>query len=114
MRTLIALLGWLAAAAPSLASAQELCGPRAALLQHLARQFGEAVVALGVTAAGAGVLELLATPSGSSWTVLVTLPSGTSCIVATGEHWQAVAPPKPGDPAASFIGERARRAGEES
>ncbi len=79
--------------APSLAAAQSLCGDRGALLRHLERNFGERPVAMGVAADGGAVLELVMTPSGSSWTVLMTLPSGLSCVVATGEHWQAVAPP---------------------
>ncbi len=65
------------------------CAPRATALAHLAKKYGEAPVAIGVTNKG-GLVEVLTTDDGNTWTIIVTLPNGTSCMVAAGEGWRVV------------------------
>lgn len=63
------------------------CGPRAKLLEELAKRFSEAPVAVGLANGGA-LVEVLTNGSGSTWTIIVSQPNGTSCLVAAGESWQ--------------------------
>ena len=63
------------------------CGPRAELLEELAKRFSEAPVAVGLASSGA-LVEVLTNGSGSTWTIIVSQPNGTSCLVAAGESWQ--------------------------
>ncbi len=68
--------------------AEGICGGRKAALEYLQRQYQERPRALGL-AANARVVELLVAKTGS-WTILVTRPDGISCVVASGEAWEAL------------------------
>jgi hypothetical protein len=70
------------------AAAQMTCGPRDQLLKHLAQQFQESPTAIGLSGDGKAV-ELLTSTTGS-WSLVVTAPRGMSCLVGSGEAWQAV------------------------
>ncbi len=72
---------------PAVSLSQSPCGSREAILEHLARNYDEAPVAVGLTAGG-GMIELLTDPSGASWTLIVTSPRGRSCLVTAGEAWR--------------------------
>ncbi len=61
--------------------------PRTDVLGHLAKKYGEAPVAIGVTDKG-GLVEVLTTGDGNTWTIIVSMPNGTSCMVAAGEGWR--------------------------
>ncbi len=82
----ILTLGSLEAAAQT----QTACSPRTDVLGHLAKKYGEAPVALGVTNKG-GLIEVLTTGDGNTWTIIVSQPNGTSCMVAAGEGWRTKA-----------------------
>jgi hypothetical protein len=69
------------------ASAQQACSPRSDVLGHLAKKYGEAPVAIGVTNKG-GLVEVLTTGDGDTWTIIVSMPNGTACMVAAGEGWR--------------------------
>ncbi len=69
------------------AMAQSACSPRAEVIGHLAKKYGEAPVAIGVTNKG-GLVEVLTTIDGGTWTIIVSMPNGTSCLVAAGEGWR--------------------------
>ena len=75
------------------------CAPREQVLATLSDRYGESRRAIGL-AANATVMELFASETGS-WTMTVTLPDGIVCLVASGEHFEAVQDPLPakGDPA---------------
>ena len=74
-------------AVPSVA--QAVCGDRGKLMTHLDKTYAERPVAMGLTSTGA-VFELFTSTTGS-WTILVTYPTGpTTCMVATGENWEAL------------------------
>lgn len=69
----------------SAAQAQQICAPRAALLEKLKTEFSEEPEAAGVTTSG-GLFEVLSSAAGT-WTVLATGPNGVSCLVLSGEGW---------------------------
>lgn len=70
------------------AAAQTACSPRGDVIGHLAKKYGEAPVAVGITDKG-GLVEVLTTGDGTTWTIIVSMPNGTSCMVAAGEGWRA-------------------------
>ncbi len=65
------------------------CIKRVQLIQHLAAQFHEKPIAAGLTENG-WLLEVYASREGETWTVAMTMPNGTTCLVASGQEWQAV------------------------
>ncbi len=69
------------------AAAQSACSPRTEVVGHLAKKYGEAPVAIGVTNKG-GLVEVLTTGDGNTWTIIVSMPNGTACMVAAGEGWR--------------------------
>ena len=71
------------------AAAQSACNPRPDVVGHLAKKYGEATVAIGVTNKG-GLVEVLTTGDGLTWTIIVSMPNGTSCMVAAGEGWRTM------------------------
>lgn len=66
---------------------QQLCAPRAALVEKLKAEFDEEPESVGVTHSG-GLFEVLASSSGT-WTVLATGPNGVSCLVLSGDGWMS-------------------------
>ena len=84
----VALLGPDAALAQSQLQAQQ-CDQRTKVLGHLARNYHEAPVAIGVTSSG-GLVEVLTTGDGETWTIILSSPNGTSCLVAAGEGWRSL------------------------
>jgi len=82
-------------AVPATASAQPACTDRADVVGHLAEKYSENTVALGVVTNGA-VVEVLTGKNGATWSIIITRPDGTSCMVASGEGWETLAPIKLG------------------
>lgn len=72
----------------SAAAAQVPCGERAKIIGWLAVNYKEAPVATGLSNKGA-LVEVLTSVDGDTWTILITKPDGISCIVDTGQAWQA-------------------------
>jgi hypothetical protein len=66
---------------------QQVCAPRAALVEKLKSEFNEEPQAIGVTHSG-GLFEILSSDSGT-WTVLATGPNGVSCLVLSGDGWMS-------------------------
>jgi len=68
------------------ASSGPVCGPHAAMVERLAKQFQESRKAAGLSQQS----ELIEVYAGTSdaWTIMVTSPAGLSCIVVAGEAWQ--------------------------
>ncbi|WP_114094515.1 hypothetical protein [Thalassospira xiamenensis] len=80
-----------------------VCGDRAKVIASLLAHYAEEPVAVGVTSNG-GVIEVLSAPDGQTWTILFTRPDQVTCLLASGESWQDIAPVPasrgdPGDPA---------------
>ncbi len=76
---------------PALAQgAPAICTARDGLLTQLEEKYGEVPVAIGV--ANGALIELLTTKDGITWTIILTSPKGMSCLIASGEGWQPLAP----------------------
>jgi hypothetical protein len=88
LRTILGI-GALALMWTSPAAAQMVCTERADVVTHLGKKFSEAPVALGVASNG-GVVEVLTNESGESWTIIITMPNGMTCMLASGENWEAI------------------------
>lgn len=70
---------------------QNSCTDRTTALSHLSKNYQEEPVAMGLASSG-GVVEVLTNDKGSSWSIIVTMPSGKTCLVASGEGWEALQP----------------------
>lgn len=64
------------------------CAPRDNVVATLAGQFGETRRGMGI-AANNGVVEMFASEKSGSWTITVTMPNGTTCLLATGDAFEA-------------------------
>jgi hypothetical protein len=82
------------------AQATPQCGPRDLVVAQLAARFGETRRAIGI-AANSMVMETYASEESQSWTITVTSPEGETCLIASGQGFEAVADPLPvqGEPA---------------
>lgn len=87
---LVALAG-IATAMPLPAAAQSLqaCGKRTDILKHLAAQYQEKPVSIGLADNGS-LVEILTTADGETWTLIFSQPNGVSCLVASGKDWQSI------------------------
>lgn len=71
------------------ATAEAACDLREAILKKMLLGYKELPSARGITANGS-VIELLVSPDGETWAMMQSLPNGVSCMIATGESWEAV------------------------
>lgn len=74
---------------PAASQSPQSCAKRTEIIKHLTGQFNEAPVAIGLSDNGS-LLEILASTDGKTWTLLFSLPTGMSCLMATGQDWQAL------------------------
>lgn len=76
----------------SLASAQQSrnCGPREMVVNRLAEGYGETRQSMGLGANNA-VIEVFASQESGSWTITVTSPGGVTCLIASGQAYEALA-----------------------
>lgn len=79
----------LAVAGTASAQQSRACTQRDTALNHLSKKYSEAPIAIGLTSSG-GVIEVLTAPAGETWTIVITMPSGLTCMIASGEGWEAV------------------------
>lgn len=83
-------LGLLVLAADQVAAQQQgNCAPRDVVLQRLNENYGETRQAIGLGANNA-IVEVFAAETGS-WTITVTFPNGATCLVASGQAYEALA-----------------------
>ena len=87
MRKLVAVLLLLLSACD--AGAQSVCAPRDALIKQLAKDYGELRLAYGLTNKGT-LFEVLAAPDGTTWTMIITPARGHSCLMLSGDGWEAL------------------------
>lgn len=66
------------------------CGPRTAVIEKLAEAYGETRRSIGLAANNA-VVELFASDETGTWTITVTGTNGLTCLVASGQAYEAVA-----------------------
>ncbi len=86
---LIGLLFVLPAAAQS-----TNCGPHDRVTAGLATGYGERRVSIALGANNT-VVETFVSDETGTWTITVTTPDGPTCLVASGQHWQATDDPLP-------------------
>ena len=75
------------AAAPALAD--DVCFPRAEVVQSLLNNYDEQPAAAGLAESG-HVYEVLVSADGETWSLLITNPDGVTCMVAAGREWMAL------------------------
>lgn len=75
---------------PAAAIAQSAnCAPRDMVVERLASTYGETRQSIGLGADNA-VMEVFASTETGSWTITVTTASGLTCLVASGQAYEAV------------------------
>jgi hypothetical protein len=86
--TLAALLS-LSTAAQSVAQGQRHCGPREVIVDRLADGYGETRKSMGL-GSNNSVVEVFASSETGTWTITVTMPNGMTCLVASGQAYEAL------------------------
>ncbi len=71
------------------AAQQAPCTERPTVVDHLASEYSERPVAIGLASNG-GVIEVLSSQKSGSWTLIITMPNGPTCMIAAGENWELV------------------------
>lgn len=66
------------------------CAPRDNVVERLAQKFGESRQSIGLGGNNA-VVEVFASPETGTWTITVTLANGTTCLLASGQAFEATA-----------------------
>ena len=74
-------------AGPAAASS---CAARALVVDRLTNDFGETRQSMGLGAQGA-VIEVFASEETGTWTITVTTAAGLTCMVASGQAYEALA-----------------------
>ena len=78
------------AAVPSSAQNAQNCAPRDRVVSRLAEGYGETRQSIGLGANNA-VVEVFASDDSGTWTITVTTPNGLTCLVASGQAFEALA-----------------------
>ena len=65
------------------------CADRDNVVERLAAEYGETRQAIGL-ASSSQVMELFASEETGSWTITVTRTDGMTCLVAAGQHYEAL------------------------
>ena len=65
------------------------CAPRDEVIKRLIETYGETRQGIGLARQGA-VMEVYASNQSGSWTITVTLPDGMTCLVASGQAYEAM------------------------
>lgn len=66
------------------------CAPRDTVVERLASSYGETRQSMGLGANNA-VIEVFASDKSGSWTITVTGTNGITCLVASGQSFEAMA-----------------------
>ena len=81
---------WISATSDAAALNSRNCGPREAVVDRLADGYGETRQSMGLGANNA-VVEVFASDETGTWTITVTTPNGMTCLVASGQSFEALA-----------------------
>lgn len=81
---------YLATATDALAQQGRNCAPRDSVVDRLAQGYGESRKSMGLGANNA-VVEVFASDETGTWTITVTTPNGLTCLVASGQSFEALA-----------------------
>lgn len=75
---------------PTYAQAQSAqCAPRQAIVESLASKYGETRQSIGLAQQNT-VVEVFASTETGTWTILYTRTDGVTCLIASGQHYEAV------------------------
>ncbi len=74
---------------PASAAGRRNCAARQVVLEALARTYGETRQSIGLGADNA-VIEVFASTETRTWTITVTTPDGQTCLVASGQSYEAL------------------------
>lgn len=66
------------------------CGDHAAVVEHLAKNYGESRQSMGLGNNNA-VIEVFASAETGSWTITATTAGGPTCMIAAGQAFQQMA-----------------------
>ncbi len=80
----------LAAVLGTAAHAQSNCAPREMVVDRLTSKYGETRQSMGLGANNA-VVEVFASEETGTWTITVTTAQGMTCLVASGQAFEALA-----------------------
>ncbi len=72
-----------------MASAQQNCAPREAVVERLSGKYSERLAGGGLQNADT-LLEVWASDTTGSFTILITHANGMSCVVSSGHNWNTV------------------------
>lgn len=99
LAAILAMLALAVFAAPAAAQGMQHCAPRDAVVGRLAEKYGETRQAVGLGARNT-VMEVFASGATGSWTITMTMATGVTCLVASGQNFEALseALPPEGDP----------------
>jgi len=79
--------------APLAAQAQgQNCGNRELVVERLTKKYGESRQSIGMAPKGR-VVEVFASSETGTWTITVTTPNGITCLVASGQSFEALDEP---------------------
>jgi len=79
----------LAATGPSFAQSSGACAMRHPVIERLAATYGETRQSIGL-GANNQVVEVFASRETGTWTITVTNPNGLTCLVASGQAYEAL------------------------
>lgn len=65
------------------------CGPRDAVVTTLGERYGESRQSIGMGSNGQ-VMEVFASLETGTWTITLTLPNGVTCLMASGQSFEAL------------------------
>lgn len=66
------------------------CAPRDVVVERLAEKYGESRQSVGLGANNA-MVEVFAADETGTWTITVTMANGVTCLVASGQAYEAIA-----------------------
>lgn len=93
MKMKTALTAFALLSTPFAAQAQgQNCAARDSVIERLASKYGESRQSIGMAPKGR-VIEVFASLETGTWTITVTLPDGTTCLVASGQSYEALDEP---------------------
>ena len=87
---ILAAIPLLAAPEPGAAQSAQNCAPRETVVSRLAETYGETRQSIGLGANNA-VVEVFASEDSGTWSITVTMPNGLTCLVASGQAYEALA-----------------------
>ena len=90
LSALLVLGVWLGMAAKADAQGARNCAPRDVVVERLAETYGETRQSVGL-GANSALVETFASIETGTWTITITMANGPTCLVASGQSYEAVA-----------------------